>query len=91
MPKFVIERRLPGAAKLTPDELRTIAQRSNAVLRDLGPEIQWVHSYVTQDKLYCIYNARDADLIREHARCGEFPIDDVAEVAGLIDPVSADG
>ncbi len=74
MPKFVIERDLPGAGNLSPEQLRTISQKSNKVIADLGPEIHWLHSYVTDDKLYCVYVAPDEDIILEHARCGGFPL-----------------
>ena len=73
MPRFVIERDLPGAGKLTPHELHAISQKSCSVLRNLGPEIHWLHSYVTADKIYCIYIAPDEQTIREHARQGGFP------------------
>ncbi|MCC6995152.1 MAG: DUF4242 domain-containing protein [Deltaproteobacteria bacterium] len=90
MPKYVVERTLPGAGKLSGDELRAIATRSNQVLRDLGPDVQWVHSYVTGDKIYCVYNARDPEIVREHARCGGFPADSVCEVTSTIDPTTAE-
>lgn len=86
MPKYVIERTLPGAHRLSPDELHAIAARSNAVLRELGPDIQWVETFVAEDKLYCVYNARSADLIAEHARRGGFPADRIARVQTMIDP-----
>ena len=91
MPKYVIERTVPGAGRLSSEELRQTAARSNGVLRELGPDIQWVHSYVTGDKLYCVYNAAAADIIREHARRGGFPADRVEEVTAVIDPITADG
>jgi hypothetical protein len=90
MPKYVIERTLPGAGKLSEKELHAIAVKSNAVLRDLGQDIQWVQSYVTGDKIYCVYNARSSELVREHARCGGFPVDSVNEVKAIIDPVTGD-
>jgi hypothetical protein len=90
MPKYVIERELPGAGKLSEDELRTISQKSNTVIRDLGPEIRWLTSYVTDDKLYCVYVAPDEDIIYEHARCGGFPCDRVSEVSQVIDPSTGD-
>jgi cell division inhibitor SulA len=90
MPKFIIEREIPNAAALSPAELQTIAQRSCAVLRHLGPEIQWVQSYVTEDKITCVYIAPNAELIREHARQGGFPADRVLEVATVIDPTTAE-
>jgi hypothetical protein len=90
MPKFLIERELPGAGKLSTDELRNISQQSNKVLADLGPEIQWQHSYVTGDKLYCVYVAPSEDIILEHARCGGFPADQVNQITSIIDPTSAE-
>lgn len=90
MPKFVIERGIPGASKLSPADLHAISAKSNSVLRDLGPAVQWVHSYVAGDKIYCVYNAANADLVREHARLGGFPADVVAEVAAVIDPISGE-
>jgi hypothetical protein len=90
MPKYVIERELPGAGALSAQELQGIAQTSCGVLRDLGPEIQWVQSYVTADKIYCIYNAPNAELIREHAQKGGFPANQVSEVTSIIDPTTAE-
>ena len=90
MPKYVIERTLPGAGKLSPKELQQISAKSNGVLRELGPDVQWVHSYVTGDKIYCVYNAANPELVREHARRGGFPADSVAEVCTMIDPTSAE-
>jgi hypothetical protein len=90
MPKYVIERDLPGAGKLSTEELRSISQQSNKVIADLGPEIRWLQSYVTDDKLYCIYVAPDADIIYEHARCGGFPANRVAQVTRVIDPSTGD-
>ena len=90
MPKFVIERELPGAGKLTREQLRGISQKSVGVLKDLGPAIQWVQSYVVDDKIYCVYNAPSADLIREHARCGGFPANSVSQVREVIDPTTAE-
>lgn len=90
MPRFVIERTLPGAGHLTPEELQGISQKSCGVLRQLGPQIQWVQSYVTADKIYCIYIAPDAESVREHARQGGFPADQVAEVRSIIDPTTAE-
>ena len=86
MPKFVIERDLPGAGKLSGEELQAISEKSNKVLADLGPEIQWLQSYVTDDKLYCVYVAQDEDIILEHARCGGFPANRVSKVSTVIDP-----
>lgn len=90
MPKFVIERDLPGAGDLSQEQLRAVSQKSCGVLRDLGPEIQWIHSYVTQDKIYCIYIAPDEKLIREHASQGGFPANRISEIVTMIDPVSAE-
>jgi hypothetical protein len=90
MPKYVIERELPGAGQLTPQQLQAISQKSCGVLRKLGPEIQWVHSYVTQDKIYCIYNAPNEQLIREHARQGGFPVNRISEVKSVIDPTTSE-
>ena len=90
MPKYIIEREIPNAAALSPAELQEIAQRSNAVLRQLGPKIQWVQSYVTEDKIICVYIADNVDLIREHAARGRFPADRVLEVAAIIDPTTAE-
>ena len=90
MPKYVIERDLPGAGKLTPDELRGVSQKSCNVLSKLGPEIQWIHSYVTADKIYCIYRAPNEAMIREHARQGGFPANKISEVSTMIEPTSAE-
>jgi len=90
MPKFVIERDLPGAGELSREQLRAVSQKSCGVLRNLGPEIQWIHSYVTQDKIYCIYIAPDEKLIREHASQGGFPANRISEIVTVIDPVSAE-
>ena len=90
MPKFVIERNIAGAGKLTPGELQAISATSCGVLRDLGPSIQWVHSYVTDDKIYCVYNAPDEALVREHARQGGFPADAVSQVREVINPITAE-
>lgn len=89
MPKFVIERDIPEAGKLSPDQLQAISQKSCGVLRDMGPQIQWVHSYVTDDKIYCIYRAESADQIREHALKGGFPANSIAPVRSMIDPTTA--
>jgi hypothetical protein len=91
MPKFLIEREIPGAGSLTPDQLVAIAQKSCGVLRELGPEIQWLQSYVTGDKITCVYIATSAELIREHARRGVFPADRVQEITWVIDPTTAEG
>ena len=90
MPKYVIEREIPGAGSLSPEQLQAISQTSCGVLRQLGPEIQWVHSYVTGDKIYCIYIAPNEQLVREHARQGGFPANSVAEVRSVIDPTTAE-
>lgn len=90
MPEFVIEREMPGAGALGPAELKGASQTSCAVLRDLGPEIQWVHSYVTDDKIYCIYRAPSADLIRQHAAQAGFPANAIAKVRTVIDPTTAE-
>ena len=91
MPKFLIEREIPGAGQFTADELIGIAQRSYAVLRELGPQIQWVQSYVTDDKVTCVYIAPDADYIREHAIRGGFPANRISAIVAIIDPTTADG
>ncbi len=91
MPKYVIERELPGAGKLTAAQLKAISQTSCGVLQSLGPQIQWVHSYVTDDKIYCVYIAPNAEIIREHARRGQFPANQVAEIKSVIDPTTAEG
>lgn len=90
MPKFVIERNIPGAGKLSPDALQRVSQKSCSVLQEMGPQIQWVHSYVTDDKLYCVYLAPSADLIRKHAQAGGFPADQINEVRAVIDPTTGD-
>jgi len=90
MPKFIIERELPGAGDLSADELQSISEKSNQVIATLGPEIRWLQSYVTDDKLYCVYVAPDADIIFEHARCGGFPADKVTRVSTVIDPSTGD-
>jgi hypothetical protein len=90
MPKYVIERNIPGAGNLTAGELAAVSDKSCAVLRGLGQRVQWVESYVTSDKLYCIYIAPTAELIREHARLGGFPADSIAEVKAVIDPTTAE-
>jgi hypothetical protein len=86
MPKFVIERDLPGAGKLSPQELHDISKKSNGVLHDLGPDITWVTSYVTGDKIYCVYIAPDEQRIREHAAKGGFPANKISKVTAVIDP-----
>jgi hypothetical protein len=86
MPTYVIERTLPGAGSLTSDELHAISGKSNQVLADMDGRAQWLQSYVTGDKIYCVYVAEDADAVREHAKAGGFPCDSVSEVATVIDP-----
>lgn len=90
MPKYLIERELPGAGNLTPETLQQISHKSCTVLQGMGPLIQWVQSYVTADKIYCIYIAPNAEMILEHARQGEFPANSVVEVKSIIDPTSAE-
>ena len=90
MPKFVIEREIPGAGNLTQDQLKGISQTSCGVLNKMGPQIQWVHSYVTGDKIYCIYNAPNEEMVREHAAQGGFPANAVNKVYSVIDPVTAE-
>lgn len=89
MPKFVIERTVPGAGQMDAEALAAISGHSNAVLRTLGPDVQWVHSYVVDDKIFCIYHATGEALIREHGRCGGFPVDAVHEIRAVIDPATA--
>jgi hypothetical protein len=90
MPKYVIERIVPGASQLSPTELKTLSVRSCNVLNQLGPQIQWVHSYVTDNKLYCVYIAPNEELVQEHARLGGFPANQVARVKTVIDPTTAE-
>lgn len=90
MPKFVIEREIPEAGKLTAEELQGISQKSCGVLQQLGPEVQWVHSYVTDDKIYCVYIAPDEAAVRKHAEQGGFPANSVAQVRSVIDPTTAE-
>jgi hypothetical protein len=91
MPKFIIEREIPGAGNLSADELHAISQKSCGVLQNMGPQIQWVESYVTDDKVYCVYIAPDEAMVREHARQGGFPANRVSEVRSRIDPTTAEG
>jgi hypothetical protein len=91
MPKYIIEREMPGAGQLTPADLQTAATTSCGVLRQLGPQIQWVESYITDDKVYCVYIAPDRALIEEHARQGGFPANRISEVHARIDPTTAEG
>jgi hypothetical protein len=90
MPKFVIERELPGAGALTPQQLQGISQKSCGVLKNLGPQIQWLESYVTDDKIYCVYIAPNAELVKKHAAEGGFPANKVSEVRRMIDPTTAE-
>ena len=90
MPKYLIERELPGAGKLSQQQLQAISQKSCSVLRSLGPQIEWVHSYVTGDKIYCIYNAPSEELIRQHAKQGGFPANRISEIKTMIDPSTAE-
>jgi hypothetical protein len=90
MPKYVIEREIPGAGKFTPDQLQAISQTSCGVLRNLGPQIQWLHSYVTDDKIYCVYIAPDEATVLEHAKQGGFPANKVSQVRTTIDPTTAE-
>ena len=88
MPKYLIERNIPGASKLSTAELKSIAQTSCGVLRKMGPDIQWKHSYVAGDKIYCVYIAPNAEMIREHAKQGGFPANVITEVSSIIDPTT---
>ncbi len=90
MPKFVIERELPGAGNMSMEEFRAVSQKSCDVLREMGPEIQWVQSYVTGDKLYCVYIAPDEAMIRKHAEKGGFPANRISMVDAMIDPTTAE-
>jgi len=90
MPKFVIERELKGAGKLPKAELQAISEKSCGVLRSMGPEIQWLESFVTDDKIYCVYVAPDEETVRQHARQGGFPANAVARVRSMIDPTTAE-
>lgn len=91
MPKYVIERELPGAGKLTKQELTAISQKSCSVLGQLGPKIQWVESFVTENKIYCVYIAPNEEIIREHASQGGFPANKISEIKTVIDPTTAEG
>ena len=90
MPKYLIERELPGAGKLSPADLQAVSQKSCSVLRDLGPQIQWVQSYVTDDKIYCVYIAPDAEMVKRHAEQGGFPANRISEIKVGIDPITAE-
>jgi hypothetical protein len=91
VPKYVIEREIPGAGSLSAEQLKAVSQASCGVLRKLGSEIQWLHSYVTDNKLYCVYIAPNEEMVREHARLGGFPANSVAQVRTVIDPTTAEG
>jgi hypothetical protein len=90
MPKYVIEREIPGAGKLTAEQLKRISQTSCGVLSNMGPQIQWVQSYVTGDKVYCVYIAPNEQMVKEHAKQGGFPANSVSEVMAVIDPTTAE-
>ena len=90
MPKYVIEREIPGAGQIPPDQLQAISQTSCGVLKKLGPQIQWVHSYVTDNKIYCVYIAPNEEMVREHAKQGGFPANKISEVKSIIDPTTAE-
>jgi len=90
VPKYVIERELPGIGNVTRDQVLAISQKSCIVLNNLGPKIQWLHSYVTADKIYCVYIAPSEEMVREHARQGGFPANRISEVRLVIDPTSAE-
>jgi hypothetical protein len=89
MKTYIIEREIPGAGNFSPDQLKAISQTSCGVLRQMGPQIEWLHSYVAGDKIYCIYKAENEDLVREHATKGGFPANRITEVANIIDPSTA--
>lgn len=91
MPKYIIERDIPGAGKLAPHDLQSISQKSCGVLRNMGPHIQWLHSYVTGDKIYCVYIADSEQAIQEHAEQGGFPVKCISEITTIIDPTTAEG
>lgn len=90
MPKYVIEREIPGAGQFTAEDLRGISQKSCAVLQELGTRIHWIHSYVTDDKIYCVYHAANEDLIHRHAEQGGFPANSIAEIRATIDPATSE-
>jgi hypothetical protein len=91
MPRYVIEREIPGAGKLSADELQGVAQKSCAVLQQLGPQIQWIESYVTADKIYCVYVAPNEEMVRQHAAKGGFPANKISAVTSVISPTTAEG
>jgi hypothetical protein len=90
VPKFVIEREIPNVGSLSPEELQAVAQKSCSVLQNLGPQINWLHSYVTDNKIYCVYIAPNEELVREHASQGGFPANSVAQIRHVIDPTTAE-
>lgn len=90
MPKFVIEREIPGVGQMTSNDLQAVSRKSCDVLQAMGPRVQWVQSYVTGDKIYCIYNAESEEQVREHARRGGFPANSVSRVTAVIDPTTAE-
>ncbi|MGH9605456.1 MAG: DUF4242 domain-containing protein [Terracidiphilus sp.] len=90
MPKFLIEREIPGAGSMSAEQLQRVAEKSCSVLRNLGPQIQWLHSYVTGDKIYCVYIAPNEEMVREHARMGGFPANSVTQILKIIDPTTAE-
>jgi len=90
MPKYLIERELPGAGELSQEQLRSISQKSCSVLNKLGPQIQWIQSYVTGDKIYCVYRAPNEEMVLEHAKQGGFPANKVSEITSVIDPTTAE-
>lgn len=90
MPKFIIEREIPGAGNLTPQQLQAVSQTSCGVLQKMGPRIQWIQSYVTGDKVYCVYIAPDEEMIREHAKLGGFPANSISRVVTVIDPTTSE-
>ena len=91
MPKYIIEREIPGAGNLAAQNLQSISQKSCSVLKNMGPQIQWVQSYVTNDKIYCVYIAPNEEMVREHAKQGGFPANSISEVKSVIDPTTAEG
>ncbi|HTW46549.1 MAG TPA: DUF4242 domain-containing protein [Acidobacteriaceae bacterium] len=90
MPKFVIEREVPGVGALKPEEVQAISQKSCGVLRELGPQVQWLHSYVTDDKIYCIYIAPNEEAVKQHAAMGGFPANRISQIRSTIDPTTAE-
>ncbi len=90
MPKFVIERDIPGVGKLSPQQLQAISQKSCSVLQEMGPRIQWIHSYVTDEKIYCVYIAPDEETVRKHAQQGGFPANRISQVRSMIDPTTSE-